>query len=194
MKRGMLAAVLAAALLLGGCGGGSGDSTPATTEAAEQMQVLYDKEALDPDCAAVTERYFQAIQDQDFDAYKACIFPVYYEHMEQMLQTNYQYGMEQSFRKRCAGFLGEGHASYQITSLQMEYAAEESLDSYFSSMESIFGAEFQKDIQDAMEENHVILFTLKVRFDNAGEEQTLVQDNELILAKAKADGTYYVFG
>ena len=115
------------------------------------MQVLYDKEALDPDCAAVTERYFQAIQDQDFDAYKACIFPVYYEHMEQMLQTNYQYGMEQSFRKRCAGFLGEGHASYQITSLQMEYAAEESLDSYFSSMEGIFGAEFQKDIQDAME-------------------------------------------
>lgn len=182
MKRGMLAAVLAAALLLGGCGGGSSDSTPATTEAAEQMQVLYDKEALDPDCAAVTERYFQAIQDQDFDAYKACIFPVYYEHMEQ------------SFRKRCAGFLGEGHASYQITSLQMEYAAEESLDSYFSSMEGIFGAEFQKDIQDAMEENHVILFTLKVRFDNAGEEQTLVQDNELILAKAKADGTYYVFG
>mgnify|MGYP007093362100 FL=1 len=76
----------------------------------------------------------------------------------------------------------------------MEYAAEESLDSYFSSMEGIFGAEFQKDIQDAMEENHVILFTLKVRFDNAGEEQTLVQDNELILAKAKADGTYYVFG
>lgn len=118
MKRGMLAAVLAAALLLGGCGGGSGDSTPATKEAAEQMQVLYDKEALDPDCAAVTERYFQAIQDQDFDAYKACIFPVYYEHMEQMLQTNYQYGMEQSFRKRCAGFLGEGHTSYQITSLQ----------------------------------------------------------------------------
>ncbi len=45
-----------------------------------------------------------------------------------------------------------------------------------------------------MEENHVILFTLKVRFDNAGEEQTLVQDNELILAKAKTDGTYYVFG
>ena len=111
MKRGMLAAVLTAVLLLGGCGGGSSDSTPATTEAAEQMQVLYDKEALDPDCAAVTERYFQAIQDQDFDAYKACIFPVYYEHMEQMLQTNYQYGMEQSFQKRCAGFLGEGHAS-----------------------------------------------------------------------------------
>ena len=53
MKRGMLAAVLAAALLLGGCGGGSSDSTPATTEAAEQMQVLYDKEALDPDCGAV---------------------------------------------------------------------------------------------------------------------------------------------
>ena len=37
MKRGMLAAVLAAALLLGGCGGGRSDSTPATKEAAEQM-------------------------------------------------------------------------------------------------------------------------------------------------------------
>ena len=43
MKRGMLAAVLAGAMLLGGCGGSSTDS-PAATEAAAQMQVLYDKE------------------------------------------------------------------------------------------------------------------------------------------------------
>lgn len=189
MKRGILAAALGAALLLGGCGGGESASQP---EQPAQMQLLYDKETLDPDCAAVAERYFQAIQDQDFEAYKACIFPVYYDYMERMLQENYQYGMEQSFQNRCRGFLGEGHSSYQFTSLQMSYAADESLDAYFTNMEPIFGADFQKDIQGAMEESHVILFSLNARFDSGTEEKTLVQDNELILAKAK--GRYYVFG
>ena len=193
MKREMLTTVLAGAMLLGGCGGSSTDS-PAATEAAAQMQVLYDKENLDPDCAAVVEEYFTAINNQDYEAYKTCIFPVYYEYMEQMLQEHYQYGMEQSFRKRCTGFLTEGHSSYRFTSLQLSYAADESLDSYFSSMKSVFGEDFQQDAEGAMESHHVVLFSLSGQYDNTGEERTLVQDNELIVAKAKSDGRYYVFG
>ena len=45
-----------------------------------------------------------------------------------------------------------------------------------------------------MESHHVVLFSLSGQYDNTGEERTLVQDNELIVAKAKSDGRYYVFG
>lgn len=78
----------------------SDDSSTAEESSSEESSVVYgnyDIEAEDDigsACADVIKAYFTAIEEQDFDAYKATLYDYYYNVYNDWLQDNQGYGME----------------------------------------------------------------------------------------------------
>ena len=77
----------------------SGNSVDESSVVYVEYEVEYDEKELDDYCANVIKDYFTAIEYQDYDAYKATLFPFYYETYNSYLKDNYNYGMETSMEQ-----------------------------------------------------------------------------------------------
>lgn len=78
----------------------SSESSSDDSSTADESSVVYGnyeieaEDGVDSACADVIKAYFTAIEEQDFDAYKATLYDYYYNVYSDWLQDNYSYGME----------------------------------------------------------------------------------------------------
>lgn len=199
MKRNWILPVLLAASLLVGCNQNTASSNGSNVESVEEslpdtLTAYYDSEAFPDKYADLVVRYFNAIAEEDYATYKECLYPAYYDCMESYLQKNHNYGMEQSFKNRHAGFLQEDHAdckSYRFTRISLEYATDGSLDDFFASNPEVYNETFANKVKSDISEWHAVLFTLQAQFDQL-EPELVVEDVPMIIVQ-NADGCY-LFG
>lgn len=182
----LTALLLAALCLLAGCS----DKDSSAAQAA--MKLEYDNTAVDEAYATLMQTYFTAIEQRDYAAYKALVYPPYLAANEAFLQENHQYGTEKSFENRCDAFNRDGFDRYTFTTLQMSKATTGTMDDYYQDMADVFGEDFQKNMEADMESSEILLFSLYAKY---GEEEpgAVVEDAEMIVVTAK-DGTRYLFG
>lgn len=78
----------------------SSESSSGDSSTADESSVVYGnyeieaEDGVDSACADVIKAYFTAIEEQDFDAYKATLYDYYYNVYNDWLQDNQGYGME----------------------------------------------------------------------------------------------------
>lgn len=78
----------------------SSESSSDDSSTADESSVVYGnyeieaEDGVDSACADVIKAYFTAIEEQDFDAYKATLYDYYYNVYNDWLQDNQGYGME----------------------------------------------------------------------------------------------------
>ncbi len=199
MKRNWILPVLLAASLLVGCNQDTASSSDSNVESVEEslpdtLTAYYDSNTFPDKYADLVVRYFNAIAEEDYAAYQACLYPAYYDCMERYLQKNHNYGMEQSFKNRHAGFLKEAHAdckTYRFTRVSLEYATNSSLDDFFDSNPDVYDEAFETKVKADITEGKAVLFTLQAQFDQL-EPELVVEDVPMIIVQ-NADGCY-LFG
>ena len=78
----------------------SSDSSSDDSSTADESSVVYGnyevqtEDGIDTACAELIKDYFTAIEEQDFNAYKATLYDYYYNVYNDWLQDNQGYGME----------------------------------------------------------------------------------------------------
>lgn len=78
----------------------SSESSSDDSSTADESSVVYGnyeieaEDGVDSACADVIKAYFTAIEEQDFNAYKATLYDYYYNVYNDWLQDNQGYGME----------------------------------------------------------------------------------------------------
>lgn len=190
----MTAAVLGAGCLMTGCNDGaeSSDSGVDSRGIPLEFQQIYDSTAVEDAHAQLITDYFTAIEQRDFDTYKALIYPQYYDAMEEYLQENYEYGMETSFEKRVGMFEITEENHFRFTQIKFEAMEDDSIDEYLTSMEQIMGSGFEEKMRAGIDSNTVVQFSVNAISDDMEKETTVVDCNEMILIES--DGKVYLIG
>lgn len=188
---GFLAVFLGTVCLLSGCGE---EETPTVDSRGIplELQLIYDDASVDRACAELISDYFTAIQNKDYDAYSKVIYPAYYSEMEEYLQEKYDYGMEQSFLNRVGMFEITDENNFRFTQIKLDAVTENSLDNYFTQMNTLMGDDFEENIRSGMDEHQILMFSVNAISDDMEQETTVVNNNEMIVVTA--DDQYYLIG
>ena len=126
--RAILCGVMAIAMTasLAGCGSSDDSST------AEESSVVYGnyeieaEDGVDSACADVIKAYFTAIEEQDFDAYKATLYDYYYNVYNDWLQDNQGYGMETTMEQMHQSLLDSAGGDHLVvTGITVKLATAE---------------------------------------------------------------------
>lgn len=164
-----------------------------------EYEVEYDKKELNESCANVIKDYFTAIEYQDYDAYKATLFPFYFEIYNNYLKDNYNYGMETSMEQLHQMLLDQaGTENIVISGISVKLAEvteEDSEDTdlaetYLAQYSALLGESFTKEAKANADNIVVVSFTMTGTCD--GEEKTIMENMELLMAEK--DGVYTILG
>ncbi len=177
------------------------DENAATTTVEGTGIALTYNEDVPANLAETIVRYFYAIWADDYDTYYDCVNPTYRDAMEEALQENYGYGIDEdfnSFREALTEYAGT--EDYTITAIDMGLAQEVLADQYDSdtdfvgdyltSYESFFGDGFIDTIEEKTTAIYDIAFTMYA-VDGDGNDITMIDSMEILVAEE--DGAYGIF-
>lgn len=146
------------------------------------------------------QRYFEAIEQKDYEAYKAVVYPPYFEAYSAYLTKNGS-TPEGAFADLCTIFDEDGYESWTLTALDVstysintEYQQTDGISDYFSAYAArgIFGEDFEQKCRDAAEDIRDIQFSVSALY--AGDEAPVeVAHGKEIMMLIDSDGCW-VFG
>lgn len=192
----------------------SSESSSDDSSTADESSVVYGnyeieaEDGVDSACADVIKAYFTAIEEQDFDAYKATLYDYYYNVYNDWLQDNQGYGMETTMEQMHQSLLDSAGGDHLVvTGITVKLAtAEGNADEaeattegetedlptqYLGIYEQILGEGFADEVKKDVDKAFVISFTMKGTVDG-GEEKTIMDGYDLMMVEK--DGAYYVLG
>ena len=201
MKRG-IAGLSALCLLLTGCAGGASSSADSGVElsrtdlAVQQSEMTVSAADLDPAYADVLERYFRAVEQGDFDAYKRAVYPPYLEAYEAYLSQKDGSTLEDYFRQLHTRFDEDGYSGWHFTQLSASYYSDDEADveAFLTAFQEsgVFDADFTEQCRSETDEIRDIAFSLRALYDGDTEDVQVVSGSEIIAVKT-ANGAY-LFG
>lgn len=195
MRKLWICGICAALLCCTGCAASSAaDGESAVEEIGDEMAVEA-AEGFDPEYQKLVTGYFLAIETQDFEAYKAAMYPPYLEAFEKYVTKNGS-SLEESFHDVCHRFDEDGYDGWRLTKLELSYYPEDKVDfdDFFKAYISagIFDEQFAEDCRADAEEIRDVQFSLYALYSGDDEPVKVVGGSELIAVK-NADGIY-LFG
>ena len=136
------------------------------------------------------EVYFTAFQNRDFDTYKECLFPGYADYMEEYLQNNYEYGLQESFNNQCDNLENMSGGEFTITRLRAVPTGQDNCESFFEVLNESFDEDYYSVVKEEADSLTDLYFS--VMADVKGEESLIISEFEIVFAGK--DGKYYTFG
>ena len=136
------------------------------------------------------EVYFTAFQNRDFDTYKECLFPGYADYMEEYLQNNYEYGLQESFNNQCDNLENMCGGEFTITRLRAVPTGQDNCESFFEVLNETFDEDYYSVVKEEADSLTDLYFS--VMADAKGEESLIISEFEIVFAEK--DGKYYTFG
>lgn len=110
----------------------SSESSSDDSSTAEESSVVYGnyeieaEDGVDSACADAIKAYFTAIEEQDFDAYKATLYNYYYNVYNDWLQDNQGYGMETTMEQMHQALLDSAGGDHLVvTGITVKLATAE---------------------------------------------------------------------
>ena len=110
----------------------SSESSSDDSSTADESSVVYGNyeieagDGVDSTCADVIKAYFTAIEEQDFDAYKATLYDYYYNVYNDWLQDNQGYGMETTMEQMHQSLLDSAGGDHLVvTGITVKLATAE---------------------------------------------------------------------
>lgn len=110
----------------------SSESSSDDSSTADESSVVYGnyeieaEDGVDSACADVIKEYFTAIEEQDFDAYKATLYDYYYNVYNDWLQDNQGYGMETTMEQMHQSLLDSAGGDHLVvTGITVKLATAE---------------------------------------------------------------------
>lgn len=178
------------------------------------IKLYFGDEDISPETVQALKNYFLAFQNQDFDAYKANLYPDYAERYDAYLQENYSYGLEHTFELQCQylrdTMLAEIYGAYDaentenytgeftITRLRVENptlregeTTEALIKKFFSQPDSNFDMDYHAYVSEQADSFEYVAFFVIANGED-GEEHLIVSELEIVFAVK--DGKYYAFG
>jgi len=181
------------------------NSTPdaQTTAAAQAAELTVNTEdGFDQDYVPVLKSYFQAIEKKDFEAYKAAIYPPFFEKLTEYYQKQTPAKtMQQVFEGLHTKFDEDGYDSWTFTSIAAGYYknshgestdqdALDFLDAFKNS--KMFDDDFVEATKNAAKDMRNIKFTLYAHYSGDAEPVPAVSGQEIL--GIKTDSGVYLFG
>ena len=110
----------------------SSDESSDDSSTADESSVVYGnyeieaEDGVDSACADVIKAYFTAIEEQDFNAYKATLYDYYYNVYNDWLQDNQGYGMETTMEQMHQSLLDSAGGDHLVvTGITVKLATAE---------------------------------------------------------------------
>lgn len=110
----------------------SDESSSDDSSTADESSVVYGnyeieaEDGVDSACADVIKAYFTAIEEQDFNAYKATLYDYYYNVYNDWLQDNQGYGMETTMEQMHQSLLDSAGGDHLVvTGITVKLATAE---------------------------------------------------------------------
>lgn len=187
---------------------------------AKGTKLYFGDDTIPNELMLALENYFLTLQNEDFEGYKATLYPDYAERYEKYLSENYsgtiegsdEYTLKNSFEMQCANlkkmliddltyesdteqeFTGE----YKITRLRGERPVleegeteESRKQSYFDYLSEILEVDYYDIVSSDTEKIECLTFFIIVEAED-GQEHKIV--NAIDIVFALKDGKYYTFG
>jgi len=152
---------------------------------------LYYDESIPDDLMLTLEKYFTSFETRDFSTYKTCLYDGYSDLMEEYLQKDFEYGLENSFNLQCDNLLGmSGADEYKITRIRAEHTENDDLSGFFDVLNDNFGRDYYKEVSESSDSLTDLYFSIIVQADD--EEVLLISEFQIVFAEK--DGKYYTFG
>ena len=170
-----------------------------STETADGVTVTL-ADGVDARYGETLKKYFDAINDQDYDAYLATVYPPYAERYGAYLASKGR-TMQQAFESMCSQFDEDGYESWALTAVEAgyfkyetEYVQSDGIADYFSSYTKmgVLDEGFEQKCRDAAEDIRDVKFTLYALY-SGDEEPVAVVSGQEILMLIDADGCW-LFG
>ena len=116
--------------------------------------------------------------------------------MEEFLQKDYGYGLNESFEGQCENLSGNMGGSFEITRIKAEkseeFETEEAgADSYLEMLDETFGGDYDESVKGECDDMRYLRFYVMAK-DSDGVESMLVSGFDILFAEK--DGKYYTFG
>ncbi|MBR5372072.1 MAG: hypothetical protein IK130_07640 [Oscillospiraceae bacterium] len=159
------------------------------------------EEGFDEDYSRVMKDYFSAIEKQDFAAYKAAIYPPFFEKLTEYNKQKDNKTMEQVFEGLHKQFDEDGYDSWTLTrvvatiyknkqGVSSEQDALDFLDAYKSG--GMVDEQFVEDTKKAAKDMQDVKFSVYALYTGDEEDVPVINAKELLVIKTE-DGAY-VFG
>ncbi|MBP0987592.1 MAG: hypothetical protein J6S92_04865, partial [Oscillospiraceae bacterium] len=182
-----------------GNGGAQGTAAASAEKQADGIEVTT-AEGFDTDYTPVMKAYFEAIEKQDFEAYKAVIYPPFYEKLEAYYQQQGK-TMEDVFAGLHKQFDEDGYDNWRFTRMYLAYYAnQQGVSSENDALD--FLAAFQKngivdeafveDTKKAASDMQDVKFSVYALYSGDEEDVAVLSGKEILTLKTEA-GTY-LFG
>lgn len=159
-------------------------------------KLYYDEETYPEELVLALERYFKCFEQKDYSTYCECVYPAYADKMEEFLQKEYGYGLDESFNGQCENLSGNMGGSFEITRIKAEKSEdfeteEEGVESYFKTLDETLGDGFAESIEGECDSFRHMRFYVMAKGPD-GMESMLVSGFDIVFAEK--DGKYYTFG
>lgn len=176
---------------------------PATVQ--KDIPLEYDGTDVNDNCADTINKYFTAIINQDYDSYKECLDPYYFDVYNTWLDGNYGYGMETSFETMHQNLMdsavtannGNDVKDVVITKIKLSKteAAEgeeegEAVADYLGQYDSTIGEGFSEELKNQCDDVISVTFTMTADCD--GTELEILQEMEILMTVS--DDEYRILG
>ena len=192
MKR-ILTVLCAAVTMLSvsACASGSGAES-SQTAVPDYMEVVSD-ENVPQAYADVAKAYFEAIQNDDYDAYAKTVYPPYLDAYGAYLQKK-DSDVEKAFHKMTHVFDEDGYESWRLTRLELRCKDEPDADGFFTTYQKdgIFDDAFIEAAKKDAKEYQNVVFSLSALYAGDEEPVTVVQSKQLFMIQN--DTGVYLFG
>ncbi|MCM1006618.1 MAG: hypothetical protein NC485_01615 [Ruminococcus flavefaciens] len=160
------------------------------------IKLYYDEEEYPEELILALEKYFKSFEEKDYASYCECVYPSYIDKMEEFLQKDYGYGLNESFDGQCENLSGNMGGSFEITRIKAEksedFETEEAgADSYLEMLDETFGGSYDESVKSECDNMRYLRFYVMAK-DADGVESMLVSGFDILFAEK--DGKYYTFG
>lgn len=160
------------------------------------IKLYYDEEEYPEELILALEKYFKSFEEKDYASYCECVYPSYIDKMEEFLQKDYGYGLNESFDGQCENLSGNMGGSFEITRIKAEksedFETEEAgADSYLEMLDETFGSGYDESVKGECDNMRYLRFYVMAK-DSDGVESMLVSGFDILFAEK--DGKYYTFG
>lgn len=165
---------------------------PATVQ--KDIPLEYEGTDVHDNCADTINKYFTAVINQDYESYKSCLDPYYFDVYNTWLDGNYGYGMETSFETMHQNLMdsavsannGEDVKDVVITKLKLSKttAAEgeeegDAIADYLAQYDSVIGEGFSDELKKQCDDIISVTFTMTADCD--GTELEILQEMEILM-------------
>ena len=173
------------------------DATEAETEQATIQAPIpqeYDGTEVPDAAAQVISDYFTAIMNQDYNAYKACLDPYYFEVYNSWLDGSFGYGMETSFEgvhQNVMNAAVSANGEQAVTDIAVTKLVlaenqpdegeemDDIIDSYLAMYDNAIGEGFTEEIRAQCDDIITVKFTMFADCD--GKELEIMTEMEMIM-------------